>query len=447
MHHMGEAHRICVIGGGAAGISAASMAKRTNPDATVIICTEFEDVAYSPCGIPYVLGGEIPDFERLFLAGPENYAESGVDLRRETKVSSIDAANKTLVANGETLEWDRLIICSGFNYTLPDVPGNDLDGLTYVKNIRRGMELNETLNGVKKAVVLEGSPLGVEMLTALAHRGIETHLVDPGSWLLSQVADPEIAEPVQENLTALGCHLHFGAGLTSFVGSNGKLTAVSTTEGDIEADICIVATHKEPETTLARSMGLKIGSTGGIVVNERMQTSMEGVYAAGDCVEVPQGATGVAVQGLTGAHAMQQGRVAGANIGGGSRIYNPVYIPWGMVGGQIQIGGASFGEHTATAVGMKFIVAQANGISRARYFPGVQQVRVKLIAEPGTGKLLGGQFVGGEGIKERADFLAFALKKGSTLEDLAWMENVYSPPIGALYEPMSVAAQNGLALL
>jgi NADH oxidase (H2O2-forming) len=444
---MGEPHRICVIGGGAAGISAASMAKRTNPDATVTICTEFEDVAYSPCGIPYVLGGEIPDFERLFLAGPENYAESGVDLRRETKVTEVDVANRTMTANGEKLHWDRLIVCSGFNYTLPDVPGNDLDGLTYVKNIRRGMELNETLNGVKKAVVLEASPLGVEMLTALAHRGIETHLVDPGSWLLSQVADPEIAEPVQENLTALGCHLHFGVGLESFAGSNGKLRAVVTSEGEIEADMCIVATHKEPETTLARSMGLKIGSTGGIVVNERMQTSMEGVYAAGDCVEVPQGETGVAVQGLTGAHAMQQGRVAGANIGGGSRIYNPVYIPWGMVGGQIQIGGASFGEHTATALGMKFIVAQANGISRARYFPGVQQVRVKLIAEPGTGKLLGGQFVGGEGIKERADFLAYALKKGSTLEDIAWMENVYSPPIGALYEPMSVAAQNGLALL
>lgn len=444
---MGEPHRICVIGGGAAGISAASMAKRTNPDATVTICTEFEDVAYSPCGIPYVLGREIPDFERLFLAGPENYAESGVDLRRETPVTELDAVNRTMTANGEKLSWDRLIICSGFNYTLPNVPGNDLEGLTYVKNIRRGMELNETLNGVKKAVVLEGTPLGVEMLAALAHRGIETHLVDPGSWLLSQVADPEIAEPVQENLAGLGCILHFGVGLQGFVGTNGKLRAVATSEGEIEADICIVATHKEPETALARSIGLSIGSTGGIVVNERMRTSMEGVYAAGDCVEVPQGGVGVAVQGLTGAHAMQQGRVAGANAGGGNRVYNPVFIPWGMVGGQIQIGGASFGEHTATALGMKFIVAQANGISRARYYPGVQQVRVKLLAEPGTGKLIGGQFVGGEGIKERADFLAFALKKGSTLEDIAWMENVYSPPIGALYEPMSVAAQNGLAQL
>ena len=444
---MAEADRICVIGGGAAGISAASMAKRTNPDATVIVCTEFEDVAYSPCGIPYVLGREIPDFERLFLAGPEQYVEAGVDLRRETVVSEVDEGNRTMTANGEVIPWDRLVICSGFNYTLPDVPGNDLEGLTYVKNIRRGMELNETLNDVKKAVVLDATPLGVEMIAALCHRGIETHVVDEGAWLLSQVADPDIAEPVQKSLESLGCITHFGAGLEAFAGSEGRLRAVVTTDGQIEADICVVATHKEPETALARSIGLKVGSTGGIVVDEGMRTSTDGVFAAGDCVEVPQGFTGLAVQGLTGAHAMQQGRVAGANAGGGSRKYNPVYVPWGMVGGQVQIGGASFGEHLATALGIPHVVARANGISRARYYPGVQQVQVKLLAEPGSGRLLGGQLVGGEGVKERADFLAFALKKGATLEDIAWMENVYSPPIGALYEPMSVAAQNGLAQL
>jgi len=439
--------RICVIGGGAAGISAASMAKRTNPDATVVVCTEFEDVAYSPCGIPYVLGREIPDFERLFLAGPENYEQAGIDLRRETVVTEVDAVNRTMTANGQVVPWDTLIVCSGWNYLLPDVPGNDLEGLTFVKNIRRGIELNETLNDVKKAVVLEAGPLGVEMLTALAHRGIETHLVDENAWLLAQVADPEIAEPVQESLKELGCHLHFGTALKSFVGSNGKLTGVETSEGIIDADICVIATHKEPETTLGRSIGLKLGSTGAFAVDERMKTSMDGVYAAGDCVEVPQNLTGVAVQGLTGSHAMQQGRVAGANAGGGRRVYDPVNIPWGMVGGQIQIGGASFGETLATSLGIPYVLGVANGISRARYFPGVQQVRVKLLAEPGTGKLIGGQFVGGEGIKERADFQAFALKRGATLEDLAWMENVYSPPIGALYEPLSVAAQNGMAQL
>jgi NADH oxidase (H2O2-forming) len=436
-----------VIGGGAAGISAASMAKRTDPDATVTICTEFEDVAYSPCGIPYVLGREIPDFERLFLAGPENYAEAGIDLRRETVVTEVDLAGRTMTANGERLAWDTLIVCTGFNYTLPDLPGADLDGIVFVKNIRRGIELDKRLDDVKKAVVLEASPLGVEMLAALAHRGIETHLVDPGSWLLSQVADPDIAEPVQKSLEDLGVILHFGVEAEAFEGEDGKLARVATSHGPIDADLCVVATHKEPETTIARSIGLKIGSTGGIEVDARMRTSVEGVYAAGDCVEVPQGMTGLAVQGLTGSHAMQQGRVAGNNAGGGSRTYDPVYIPWGMVGGTVQIGGASFGEHLATSLDVPHIVARANGISRARYYPGVQQVIVKLIAEPGSGRLIGAQMVGGEGVKERADFLAFALKRGATLEDLAWMENVYSPPIGALYEPLSVAAQNGLAQL
>lgn len=441
------AERICVIGGGAAGISAASMAKRTNPGATVTVCTEYEDVAYSPCGIPYVLAGEIPEFERLFLAGPENYAEAGIDLRRETEVTSVDADNHTMTAGGEVLQWDRLVICTGFNYALPDVPGSDLEGLTYVKNIRRGIELNETLNDVKRAVVLEASPLGVEMMAALAHRGIETHLVDESAWLLAAVADQDIAEPVQKSLADLGVQQHYGARLERFNGENGRLTSITTSEGDIACDIVVIATHKEPETTLARSVGVKTGSTGGCVVNQRMETSVPGVYAAGDCVEVPQGATHVAVQGLTGAHAMQQGRVAGANAGGGNRVYNPVFIPWGMVGGTVQIGGASFGEHLATALGIPFVVGKAQGISRARYYPGVQQVHVKLLGEPGTGRLLGAQLVGGEGVKERADFLAFAMKKGSTLEDIAWMENVYSPPIGALYEPMSVAAQNGLAQL
>ena len=444
---MGEAHRINVIGGGAAGISAGSMAKRTNPDATVVVCTEFEDVAYSPCGIPYVLGREIPDFERLFLAGPENYAEAGIDLRRETVVTDVDVAKRTMTANGEVLPWDRLIVCTGWNYLLPDVPGNDLEGITFVKNIRRGIELNEQLNDVTKAVVLEAGPLGVEMLTALAHRGIETHLVDENAWLLAQVADPDIAEPVQASLEELGCKLHFGVGLKGFVGSGGRVTGVETSEGVIDCDMVVVATHKEPDTTLARAMGLPLGSTGAVVVDERMQTPMRDVYAAGDVVEVPQNLTGIAVQGLTGSHAMQQGRVAGANAGGGDRRYDPVNIPWGMVGGQVQIGGASFGESVANSLGIPHVVGSANGISRARYFPGVQQVRVKLLAEPGTGKLIGGQFVGGEGIKERADFLAFALKRGATLEDLAWMENVYSPPIGALYEPLSVAAQNGMAQL
>jgi NADH oxidase (H2O2-forming) len=181
------------------------------------------------------------------------------------------------------------------------------------------------------------------------------------------------------------------------------------------------------------------------VIDDHMRTSAGDVWAAGDVCEVPHGLGGLPLQGLTGSHAYAQGRVAGTNAGGGERAYQPVYVPWGMVAGKWMIGGVAFGEVAATALGIPHVVGRATGISRARYYPGVKQVRVKLLAEPGTLRLIGAQMVGGEGIKERADFLAVAVRKGITLYDLATMENVYSPPIGALNEPISVAAQDGVA--
>jgi NADH oxidase (H2O2-forming) len=192
---------------------------------------------------------------------------------------------------------------------------------------------------------------------------------------------------------------------------------------------------------------VKTGSTGGIVVDERMATSRAGVYAAGDCAELPHAVSNIPIQGLSGSHAYAQGKVAGTNAAGGTRAYQPVYVPWGMVAGKWMIGGVAFGETLATALGIPYVLGVAQGISRARYYPGVKKVKVKLLAEPGSLRLIGAQMVGGEGIKERADFLAMAVKTGITLEDLAFMENVYSPPIGALNEPIAVAAQNGLASL
>ena len=220
---------------------------------------------------------------------------------------------------------------------------------------------------------------------------------------------------------------------------------VKTSEGEIPADVVVVCTHKRPENTIARAAGLKIGTTGGLIVDERMNTSDPDVFAAGDCVELPHNVTKVPVVGLSGGHAYAQGKVAGTNAAGARRVYEPVNVPWGMVAGLWMIGGVSFGETTATALGIPFVMGVADGISRARYYPGVTKVRVKLLAEPGTLRLIGAQMVGGEGIKERADFLAMAVKKGVTLIDLAYMENVYSPAIGALNEPIALAAQKALA--
>ncbi|MGH3600660.1 MAG: FAD-dependent oxidoreductase, partial [Pseudonocardiaceae bacterium] len=238
---------------------------------------------------------------------------------------------------------------------------------------------------------------------------------------------------------------HYNTTLVAFLGDHGgHVRGVQTSEGELDADIAVVCTHKEPNSALAAKAGLKLGSTRGVIVDQRMSTSVPDVFAAGDCVEIPHGLTRVPLQGLTGSHAYAQGKVAGANAGGGDRSYRAVYVPWGTPAGKWVIGGASFGETTATALGIPYVVGVAQGISRARYYPGVTPVKVKLLAEPSSLRLIGAQMVGQEGIKERADFLAMAVKFGFTLDDLATMENVYSPAIGALNEPIALAAQNGL---
>ena len=437
--------RTVVIGGGAAGIGAAGAAKGTDKTAEVIVFTEFEDAAYSPCGIPYVHGREIPDFESLFLASKQAYVEQGIDIRYQVRVTGIDPTRgRVFVEGAPDVGYDNLVVATGWDYADPGVPGSDLEGLYRVKNIRRAMEWDKVLDTVKVAVVVEAGPLGLEMVTALAHRGIETHLIDPHPWSLSEVADPDIVEPVEESWAEMGVKMHFNTTLEGFVG-DGHVRAVRTSEGELPADIAVISTHKVPDARLAASAGVAIGSTGGIVIDQRMATSVAGVYAAGDCCEVVHGVSLVPLQGLSGSHAYAQGKVAGTNAAGGDRTYQPVYVPWGMVAGKWMIGGVSFGETLANALGIPHVVGVANGISRARYYPGVKKLRVKLLAEPDTLRLIGAQMVGQEGIKERADFLAMAVKTGITIEDLATMENVYSPPIGALNEPIALAAQNALA--
>lgn len=437
--------RIVVVGGGAAGIGAATTAIQHDRSLDVTLITEFEDVAYSPCGIPYVFGGEIEDFDELFLQQPEFYREMGIDLQTRTRVTDIDIQERVAHANGEPFSFDRLILCTGWEYAVPDVPGVDLDGIEFVKNIRRAMEIGERLDDVERAVIWRTGPLGVELATAMAHRGIETHLVDEAPWLLSDFADPDIMKPVQETLEELGVQMHLGTSLLGFSGQDGRLTAVRTEAGDIPCDIAFLVAPMKPATELARSIGAKIGSTGGIIVDDHMRTNVSDVYAAGACVEVMHGLLEIPVQLLPGTYAYTMGKVAGYNAAGGERTYQPVYVPWGMIGGKVQIGGVLVSETIARALDMPYIVGRATGITAARYYPTHEKMTVKLLAEPETHKIIGAQFVGGDGVKERADFMAFAIRKGATLEELATMENVYSPPIGALGEPIALAAQNGLA--
>jgi NADH oxidase (H2O2-forming) len=208
--------------------------------------------------------------------------------------------------------------------------------------------------------------------------------------------------------------------------------------------MAFLCTNMKPATDLARSIGVKIGSTGAIVVDDHMRTNLPDVYAAGACVEFLHGLLRIPVQLLPGSFAYPMGRTAGVNAAGGDRSYLPVYVPWGIIGGKVQVGGALVSETIAKAMGMPYIIGRATGITAARYYPTHEKMHVKLLADPQSHRLLGAQFAGGDGVKERADFMAFAIRKETTLEELATMENVYSPPIGALNEPIALAAQAAL---
>jgi NADH oxidase (H2O2-forming) len=439
--------RLIVIGGGGAGTAAATIAKRVNPDLRVTLFTEFPDIAYSPCGIPFVHGREIPKFEDLFLSTVERYVEDGLDMRMETTVTEIDLDRGTVTARNTHEGFDKLILCTGFVWEKPNVPGANLEGLHYVKDIRAAMEFDKLLDGMKRVVVYGATPLGVEMAGNLGHRGLQVDFVDDGPWVLSEVLDPDVAEPVHESLEKRGVTLRLGTKVNEFLGDGTRMRAVSTTAGDLECDAVIVCLHKLSNIALAESIGLDIGSTGGVVVDDHMRTSKPNVWAAGDVIEVPHGLSMLPIRGLTGSHAYAQGRTAAFNAAGRDHAYDPVWVPWGLVAGEYTIGGFSIGETLATAMGVPYVMAKGVGVSRARYYPGATRTHVKLLAEPDTGRIIGGQIHGGEGVKERSDFLAFAAKRGATLDDLAWMENIYSPPIGALFEPIAIAAQNGLAEL
>jgi NADH oxidase (H2O2-forming) len=438
--------RLIVIGGGGAGTAAATIARRLAPQLKVTLFTEFPDIAYSPCGIPFVHGGEIDKFENLFLSTVERYVEDGLDMRMETTVTDIDLDRGTVTARNTHEGFDKLVICTGFHWEKPDVPGSNLPGLHYVKDIRAAMEFDKELDDMKRIVVLGATPLGVEMAGNLGHRGLQVEFVDEGPWVLSEVLDPDVAEPVHESLIQRGVNLRFGTRVEAFVGED-RVRAVQTSDGELECDAVIVCLHKLANAEMARAAGLEIGTTGGIIVDEHMRTSRAGVWAAGDVVEVPHGLSMLPIRGLTGSHAYAQGRTAAFDVAGMEFKYDPVWIPWGMVAGDYTIGGFSIGETLASAMGVPYVVAKGVGVSRARYYPGATRTHVKLLAEPDTLKIIGAQIHGGEGVKERCDFLAFAAKRGATLHDLAWMENIYSPPIGALFEPVSIAAQNGLSAL
>lgn len=445
------AERLVVIGGDAAGMSAASQArKRRGPDDLEIVAFERGHfTSYSACGIPYWIGGDVDDRDDLIAREPETFREQfdiEVHLRHEVIGIDPDAATvrvRDLDAGQERDEpYDQLLIATGATPKRPVLPGIEGAGIHGVQTLDDGQAVLDDLgDGCRSAVVVGGGYIGLEMAEAMIQRGVAVHVVDRGEQPMGTL-DPDMGEMVGAALEGLGVVLHRETSADGFLlDDDGHVRAVETSDGELAADIVILGLGTVPNALIAQEAGIACGPTGGIRTDVRQRTSIEGIWAAGDCTEAFHRVSRQHVAIALGTIANKQGRTAGINLGGGYTTFP------GVVGTAVtkvcgvEIARTGLGEREATAAGFAYVTETVESTTRAGYYPGAKHLTMKVIAEKRTGRLLGAQIVGQEGAAKRIDVFATALWNEMTVAELLNVDLSYAPPFSPVWDPVLIAAR------
>jgi NADPH-dependent 2,4-dienoyl-CoA reductase/sulfur reductase-like enzyme len=450
--------RLLVVGGDAGGMTAAAQARRRRPDPEdldVVVFEKGEFTSYSACGIPYYVGGDVEDASELVARTPEEHRRRGLDVRTGSEVVGIDLDRRevTVLSTGgrpETREpFDRLIVATGATPKRPSIPGIDAAGVHGVQTLTDGIRLRESVDRSppERAVVVGGGYIGLEMAEALHRRGASVTLVEGSSHPMPTL-DADMAGDVADAIRNTGVDLHLGEPVREFeVDGERHVRAVLTEAGRYEADLVVLGLGVVPNSALARDAGIDIGPRGGVTTGPRMETSAEGVFAAGDCVEVIHRVTGQPVAFALGTHANKQGVVAGTNASGGALRYPGVL---GTAVSKIcafEVACTGLNERDATAAGFDHFAVTVEATTRAGYFPDAKPIKVKLVCERRTGRLLGAQIVGEEGAAKRIDVLATCLWNEMTVDEMVWIDLSYAPPFSPLWDPVLVAARAAEARL
>lgn len=453
--------RVIIVGGVAGGASAAARARRLSEDAEIIVFERGPHVSFANCGLPYFVGGEITDKEELLLQTPQSLrARFNLDVRVENEVLAIDrTARKVKVrdlAAGREYEehYDVLVLAPGAAPLKPPIPGIARPGHFTVRNVpdvERIMAWLADKPGAR-TVVVGGGYIGLEMAEQLRRRGLAVTIAQRPAQVMTPL-DPEMAAWLHQELRANGVVLHLGDPVASFDAPATRETArasvvVLKSGKRIEADVVILGLGVRPETALARNAGLEIGTLGEIRVNERMQTSDPQIWAVGDAVEVRDRVTGAwALIPLAGP-ANRQGRIAADNIFGRNARFDGTWGTAILRFFMLTAACTGANEKTLRKAGMAYEALHLHPGSHAGYYPGAEPIAMKILFAPETGKLLGAQAVGKDGVDKRIDVLATALKAGMIVHDLAELELAYAPPFGSAKDPVNLAgmaAHNVLA--
>ncbi|MEE6257204.1 FAD-dependent oxidoreductase [Plantactinospora sonchi] len=454
------ADRLVVIGGDAAGMSAASQARRrrTADELEIVAFERGHFTSYSACGIPYWVGGQVDEIDDLISRDPATFRdEYRIDVRTRHEVTAIDLDRREVVARNlddggrEVREhFDQLVYAAGAVPATPEWARTDAAGVFGVQTLDDGAALLDWLEqdpSPRRAVVIGGGYIGVEMAEALIRRGLTVSLVERSPEPMSTV-DPDMGALVRKALCGLGLDVRSGVNVSGLQSRDGRVVAVHTDAGTLPADVVVLGLGVRPNTALAAEAGLPLGPTGAIRVDLRMRVpGQDGIWAAGDCVESVHRVSGQPVYVPLGTHANKQGRVAGINIGGGYATFA------GVVGTAVtrvcdlEVGRTGLRERDATAAGFEFVAVRVESTNRAGYFPGAESMTVKLIAERRTGRLLGAQIVGRSEAAKRIDVLAVALWNRMTVEEMANLDLGYAPPYSPVWDPVLVAARKAAAAL
>jgi len=443
--------RIVVIGGDAAGMSAAAQARRISGDAVQIVAFERGTYSsYSACGIPYWVAGDIGEPERLIARSPEAHRHNGIDLRMRTEVEEIDlAAGRVAVrdrAAGRSYRegFYSLVIATGAVPVRPPLPGADAAGVFGVQTLDDGAALLGGLDHVKpeRAVVVGGGYIGVEMAEALVRHGVAVTVVDQAAEPMTTL-DPDMRPAVHRAMEGIGIEVRTGTAVTGFqTGRDGRIRAVVTGGGSIPADVVVLGLGVRPDTALAREAGLPLGDQGGLRTNVQMQVlGHDYVWARRRLRGGPQPGLGQYQHVALGTHANKQGRVIGHNLAGSYATFPGVVGTAVSKVCHLEIARTGLRERDAARAGFAYVTVTVRSPTKAGYFPGTQKMRVKMTAERLTGRLLGVQIVGYEGAAKRIDTAATALWNRMTVEDLTSLDLAYAPPFAPVWDPILVAAR------
>lgn len=438
---------VIIIGGGAGGLSTASNIRKYDDDAQITVITRDKNVAYSPCAIPYVLSGDVRNFDDIIMHQPEEYLERGIKVLTEAEVLEIDKDQKTIkyiltqdkMRYERELEYDYLVMATGGAPFIPPVKGANLKGVFTIRTINDGLKIKEWAEKSRKAVVVGAGLIGLETAYGLKKMGLDVVVAEMVSQIVPRLLDPSMARLVQNYLEKEGIRVILGRSIEKIIGSE-STEGILLGDEIIEADLVIMATGVRPETHLAEYVGCELGKWA-IKVNEKMETSIPGIYAVGDCVEVTDAITGHPTQSPLGSTAVRQAKIAAKNIVGLAVEVEPVLNATVAKIGALEFGAVGLTKSVATHNGIFVISGKKRALTKARYYPGAKRIDVKMVCNL-QGRIIGCQIVAEERVAERVDTMALAIAKKVTCYELVNMEFSYAPPVSMVIDPIILAAEN-----